>query len=249
MSDYRGEDHDKDLWRITEFHEKGSLCDFLKGNLVTWSQLLKISESMVTGLAYLHDDVCRGQFKSVVAHRDFKSKNVLLKDDLTACIADFGLAVTFEPGENPAQYLPGLVGTIRYMAPELLKDIVYFRKKVLLQIDMYACGLVLWELLSRNSCSDQPSDEYQLPFEEEAGPYLMLRDMKKLVLEKKRRPTIKNHWLQHPGLEEIAAIIEECWDQDAEARLTASRVKERLSQLSRALNASTSSQNLSISTN
>lgn len=57
------------------------------------------------GLAYLHDDVSltRCQSKPAVAHRDFKSKNVLLKEDLTACIADFGLALKFEPGKSPGE--------------------------------------------------------------------------------------------------------------------------------------------------
>ncbi|XP_061177449.1 activin receptor type-2B-like [Saccostrea echinata] len=245
-----GEKHEENLWLITEFHEKGSLCDFLKGNTVTWSQLCKISESMVRGLAYLHDDVSltRCQSKPAVAHRDFKSKNVLLKEDLTACIADFGLALKFEPGKSPGE-THGLVGTRRYMAPEILEGAISFRKDAFLRIDMYACGLVLWELLTRNSCSDQPSDEYQLPFEEEAGSHPTLEDMQELVVMKKLRPTIKNHWLQHPGLEQIAATIEECWDQDAEARVSAICVKERLSQLSRTLNVSTSSHNLSISPN
>ena len=37
--------------------------------------------------------------KPSIAHRDFKSKNVLIKSDMTACIADFGLALVFEPGK------------------------------------------------------------------------------------------------------------------------------------------------------
>ena len=56
---------------------------------------------MTRGLTHLHEEVqaCKGNAtKPAVAHRDFKSKNVLLKSDLTACIADFGLALIFYPG-------------------------------------------------------------------------------------------------------------------------------------------------------
>lgn len=35
--------------------------------------------------------------------RDVKSKNVLLKSNLTACIADFGLALRFEAGRSPGE--------------------------------------------------------------------------------------------------------------------------------------------------
>lgn len=52
---------------------------------------------------FLHDEIpgnkCEG-FKPTIAHRDFKSKNVLLKSDMTACIADFGLALIFHPDES-----------------------------------------------------------------------------------------------------------------------------------------------------
>lgn len=82
---------------------------------------------MSRGLAYLHEDIPSykgegpkptiahrygfpgrqiGEIKSTVINatplrRDFKSKNVLLRDDLTAVIGDFGLAVRFEPGKPP----------------------------------------------------------------------------------------------------------------------------------------------------
>nr|XP_055138592.1 activin receptor type-2B isoform X1 [Symphalangus syndactylus] len=100
----RGSNLEVELWLITAFHDKGSLTDYLKGNIITWNELCHVAETMSRGLSYLHEDVpwCRGEgHKPSIAHRDFKSKNVLLKSDLTAVLADFGLAVRFEPGKPP----------------------------------------------------------------------------------------------------------------------------------------------------
>ena len=100
----RGEGLDQELWLISEFHPRGSLCDFLKANLISWNELCKIAETMARGLAFLHEDLPPTTMyaaKPAIAHRDFKSKNVLLKNDLSACIADFGLACKFEAGKSP----------------------------------------------------------------------------------------------------------------------------------------------------
>lgn len=54
------------------------------------------------GLMHLHEEIPANKadgYKPAVAHRDFKSKNVLLKADMSACIADFGLALIFHPGK------------------------------------------------------------------------------------------------------------------------------------------------------
>lgn len=55
------------------------------------------------GLAHLHDEKmplkASDFYKPPIAHRDFKSSNVLLKEDLTACIADFGLAIIFKDSQ------------------------------------------------------------------------------------------------------------------------------------------------------
>ncbi|KAK5860549.1 hypothetical protein PBY51_022014 [Eleginops maclovinus] len=223
------ERRDLELWIITEYHEKGSLSDHLKSNLLSWSELCTISQTLSRGLAHLHQD--RGG-KPAVAHRDFKSKNVLLKSDLTACIADFGLALKFEAGTSPGD-THGQVGTRRYMAPEVLEGAINFQRDSFLRIDMYAVGLVLWELVSRCKAADGPLDEYMLPFEEEVGQHPSLEDMQDMVVHKKLRPTLRESWQKHPGLSALCETMEELWDPDAEARLSAGCVEERLLQIQR----------------
>ena len=69
------------------------------------------------------------------------------------------------------------------MAPEVLEGAINFSKDAFLRIDVYACGLVLWELASRCSSAARPVsllqnknpvvEEYKLPFENEiASPTL-----------------------------------------------------------------------------
>uniref|UniRef100_A0A8C8M873 Serine/threonine-protein kinase receptor n=1 Tax=Oncorhynchus tshawytscha TaxID=74940 RepID=A0A8C8M873_ONCTS len=231
----RGTNLEMELWLISEFHERGSLTDYLKGNAISWTELCHIAETMACGLAYLHEDVPRYKGegpKPAIAHRDFKSKNVMLRTDLTAIIGDFGLAVRFEPGKPPGD-THGQVGTRRYMAPEVLEGAINFQRDAFLRIDMYAMGLVLWELVSRCKAADGPVDEYMLPFEEEIGQHPSLEDLQEVVVHKKMRPVFKDCWLKHAGLESMCETIEECWDHDAEARLSAGCVEERISQIRR----------------
>ncbi|PSN46089.1 Activin receptor type-2B [Blattella germanica] len=185
----RGDNLQAEFWLITAFHEKGSLCDYLKANIVTWIDMCRIAESMARGLMHLHEEIPANKadgYKPAIAHRDFKSKNVLLKSDLTACIADFGLALIFQPGK-PCGDTHGQVGTRRYMAPEVLEGAINFSRDAFLRIDMYACGLVLWELASR--CTAQEV--------EEVGQHPTLEDMQECVVQKKLRPSIRETWRKH----------------------------------------------------
>ena len=65
------------------------------------------------------------------------------------------------------------VGTLRYMAPEVLEGAVNLRdcETALKQVDMYAMALVLWELASRCADPYQGMDvpPYRLPYEAEIG--------------------------------------------------------------------------------
>lgn len=67
----RGTSIDVDLWLITAFHEKGSLTDFLKANVVSWNELCHIAQTMARGLAYLHEDIpgLKDGHKPAISHR------------------------------------------------------------------------------------------------------------------------------------------------------------------------------------
>uniref|UniRef100_A0A674ID21 receptor protein serine/threonine kinase n=1 Tax=Terrapene triunguis TaxID=2587831 RepID=A0A674ID21_9SAUR len=89
----------------------------------------------------------------LVAHRDLSSQNVLVREDQSCAIGDFGLATAL-----PAcleQWGGGRMeaGTQRYMAPEILDDSLDLQVwgRALKQADIYSLALVLWEILSRCS--------------------------------------------------------------------------------------------------
>lgn len=60
-----------------------------------WGARMKIALGAAPGLAYLHEDS-----SPRVIHRDFKSSNILLEDDFTPKVSDFGLARTATDEEN-----------------------------------------------------------------------------------------------------------------------------------------------------
>ncbi|TRZ01019.1 hypothetical protein DNTS_016666 [Danionella cerebrum] len=230
----RGNGVDVELWLITAYHEKGSLTDFLKAHVLSWNELCVMAQTFVRGLAYLHEDIpnMKDGHKPAIAHRDIKSKNVLLKSDLTVCIADFGLALKFEAGRSAGD-THGQVGTRRYMAPEVLEGAISFQRDAFLRIDMYAAGLVLWELATRCTAVDGLVDEFCLPFEEEAGLHPSMEDMQDVVVHKKLRPAFREQWFKHTGMFLLCETMEDCWDQEAEARLSAGCVLERITSLQR----------------
>lgn len=46
----RGDNLSSEFWLITAYHERGSLCDYLKANTLTWQDLCKIAETMGRGM-------------------------------------------------------------------------------------------------------------------------------------------------------------------------------------------------------
>lgn len=111
------------LWLLTHFYPNGSLFDHLNRTSLSHHDMAVICLSIANGLVHLHTEIYGTEGKPAIAHRDLKSKNILVHADGSCVIADFGLAVLhtqstgkIDLGTNPR------VGTKRYMAPEVLNE-------------------------------------------------------------------------------------------------------------------------------
>ncbi|KAL1514236.1 hypothetical protein ABEB36_003524 [Hypothenemus hampei] len=222
-----------DLWLITFYHPLGSLYDYLNYRTLSHSQLITMCFSILNGLVHLHTEIVGtcGK-KPALAHRDLKTKNILVKNSGVCVIADFGMAVahvqaagTLDIGSNPR------VGTKRYMPPEILDETIQmdnfdsFRRG-----DIYSLGLVLWEIC-RRVISNGIVEEYKPPFYDVVPSDPSFEDMKKVVCVDQQRPNIPNRWASDLVLSEMAKTMKECWHQNPMARLPALRVKKTIAKL------------------
>lgn len=149
------------LWLITEFCEYGSLYDLLIQRTLDEDLMLKLCCTAACGLDHLHTEVIGTEGKPAIAHRDLKSRNILVKGDFTCCIADLGLALRYRRDTDTAEDLPSKrVGTKRYLAPEIIDEMISFKNfEAYKQADMYSFGLVLWEITRRGECGGEQSTD------------------------------------------------------------------------------------------
>ncbi|XP_077489087.1 serine/threonine kinase raf oncogene isoform X7 [Amblyomma americanum] len=100
-------------------------------------QVIDIARQTAQGMDYLHA-------KNII-HRDLKSNNIFLHDDLTVKIGDFGLA-TVKARWSGSQPFSQPTGSILWMAPEVIR--MKDPNPYSFQSDVYAFGIVLYELIT-----------------------------------------------------------------------------------------------------
>ncbi|KAF3702033.1 Bone morphogenetic protein receptor type-1B [Channa argus] len=231
-ADIKGTGSWTQLYLITDYHENGSLYDYLKSNTLDIKALLKLAYSSISGLCHLHTEIYGTQGKPAIAHRDLKSKNILVKKNGFCCIADLGLAVKFNSDTNVMDIPPNLrVGTKRYMPPEVLDESLnrsYFQS--FLMADMYSFGLIVWEM-ARRCISGGMVEEYQLPYYDLVPTDPSYEDMREVVCIKKQRPSFANRWSSDECLRQMGKLMAECWAHNPASRLTALRVKKTLAKM------------------
>ncbi|XP_053311519.1 serine/threonine-protein kinase receptor R3 [Spea bombifrons] len=238
-SDMTSRNSSTQLWLITHFHDNGSLYDYLQRTTIDSESCLLLAVSIICGLVHLHVEIFGTQGKPAIAHRDLKSRNILVKGNKQCCIADLGLAVMhsqtgdyLDIGNNPR------VGTKRYMAPEVLDETIRTDSfESYKQTDVWAYGLVLWEICRRTIINGMV-EEYKPPFYDVVPHDPSFEDMKKVVCIDQQRPNIPNTWTSDIILSSLSRIMKESWYPNPSARLTALRIKKTLNQLRNSLNIS-----------
>ncbi|XP_059067363.1 probable LRR receptor-like serine/threonine-protein kinase At1g51810 isoform X2 [Cryptomeria japonica] len=135
-------EEEQNLVLVYEYMSIGDLRHFLDGqtssrNYLGWERRLNIALDAAQGLEYLHVGC-----KPSIIHRDVKSSNILLNDQMEAKIADFGLS-RMGPLDGATHVSTLVKGTIGYLDPEY-----YTTNRLTEKSDVYSFGVVLMEIIS-----------------------------------------------------------------------------------------------------
>ncbi|PSR89633.1 LRR receptor-like serine/threonine-protein kinase FEI [Actinidia chinensis var. chinensis] len=132
---------------IYDYLPMGSLDDFLHEHgegqrSLDWNARLRIALGSARGVAYLHHDCCPR-----IVHRDIKSSNILLDENLDPRVSDFGLAKLLVDEDGHVTTV--VAGTFGYLAPEYLQSGRATEKS-----DVYSFGVLLLELVTGKRPTD-----------------------------------------------------------------------------------------------
>lgn len=172
-------DHMEDrgkIYLILEYAEKGSLFNMIRKKIkLSETEAWPIFTQTCVGLHYLHS-------KNIL-HRDLKPENLLISQNGTIKIGDFGWSA------RGSEQRVTFCGTLDYMSPEMLKNLPQTNK-----VDIWALGVLLYEMLH-----GAPPFRAKNP-----------REMVKLILE--RGFTLGNH-VSGNAKSLISEILQEDPDQ------------------------------------
>ncbi|XP_018009526.1 tyrosine-protein kinase Btk29A [Hyalella azteca] len=189
---------------LIDYLVNGSLMDYMKDaregkkNPLSEGQKYQIACGVLKGMKYLSEENC--------IHRDLAARNVLLTDDLTPRVADFGLALLVDP-KQPDKKKKDTMGTPwMWTAPEALRG----KDKWSSKSDVWSYGVFCWELYT--DCTSNP-------YAPEIVSSLHLS-----------RYLLKGGRLTLPSSCHLTALILSCWTYDPSERPSFKDLHEQMQQ-------------------
>ncbi|KAB5512798.1 hypothetical protein DKX38_029826 [Salix brachista] len=206
---------------IYEYCSGGSLQDALHSDdefkrKLSWNARVRMALGAARALEYLHE-VCQPP----VIHRNFKSANLLLDDDLDVRVSDCGLASLISSGAV-SQLSGQLLTAYGYGAPEFESGIYT------VQSDVYSFGVVMLELLTGRKSHDRTRNRGEQFLVRWAIP--QLHDIN--TLSKMVDPSLNGEY-SAKSLSHFADIISRCVQSGPEFRPPMSEVVQDLSDMIR----------------
>ncbi|KAH7307098.1 hypothetical protein KP509_22G045500 [Ceratopteris richardii] len=190
----------------------GSLSDSLRGHgktLSLWRDRLQIAVDVARGLEYLHEHC-----SPPIIHRDVKSNNILLDENLVGKISDFGISKSMKEDYHETTIIRGNHG---YIDPEYLTT-----KVVSYSIDVYAFGIVLFEILTGKPPIIKETGKSETALYQWAR-YHVDRGELSVILD----PCLSSD-MKEESLVKVIEIAISCVDHEGDKRPTMDEVKSKL---------------------
>uniref|UniRef100_A0A0D9V740 non-specific serine/threonine protein kinase n=1 Tax=Leersia perrieri TaxID=77586 RepID=A0A0D9V740_9ORYZ len=199
---------------VYEYIPNGTLRENLKGKggvHLDWKDRLRIAVGSAKGLAYLHELA-----DPPIIHRDIKSTNILLDENLIAKVADFGLSKLVSDTQK-GHVSTQVKGTLGYLDPEY-----YMTQQLSEKSDVYSFGVVMLELIT----SRQPIEK-GMYIVREIRTAMDQYDQEYYGLKSLIDPTIRDS-AKMVGLRRFVQLAMECVEESAADRPTMNDVVKEL---------------------
>jgi len=177
------------LFMVMEYVSAKTIAEWLKEKgRFNAPETIAIGSQIINAIRHAH--------KVGVIHRDIKPNNVLLNEDGTVKVMDFGLAKVIQEGGTQNTVTHAAAGTLYYMSPEQVKGL----KNVDKRSDIYSIGMTLYEMLAGRT-----------PFEKGESEFVI----QKQIVEGKIPPPTKYNPLIP---KELVKVIMKAMDKEPEKR-------------------------------